>query len=139
MESASFGSLRSGVQFPPPRTKEYNTYIRLIDKDNFVSTPLHIQHDEDEFLAEIEKWKQSLLEWVKEDPLRDGMPLGRLDAGTCMIDLIRYLADYYSKTTPNCGGRVWATLKLEDFPKKKELRGTSIEDTENIVEIKTYE
>lgn len=114
-------------------------YIRLIDKDNFVSGTLHIQHDKEEFLAEIEKWRQGLLKWVKEEEDRDGMPLGRLDAGTCMIDMLKHLHEYYILTTPNCGGRVWATLKLEDFPKDKRLRGPSIEDTENIVEIKTYE
>ncbi len=114
-------------------------YLRLIDKNNFVSGTLHIQHDEEEFLSEIEKWKQGLLKWVEEDAQRDGMPLGRLDAGTCMIDLIRHLSEYYILTTPRCGGRVWATLKLEDFPKDKSLRGSCVEDTENIVEIKTYE
>jgi len=116
-------------------------YIRLIDKDNFVSNTLHIQHDEDEFLAEIEKWKHGLLEWVKKQGERSkvGMPLARLDAGTCMIDLIRHLAEYYINTTPHCDGRVWATLKLEDFPKDKELRSFDIEEAVSIVEIKTYE
>lgn len=113
-------------------------FIRLIDKDMFVSPILHIHHDEEEFLKEIESWKKGLLEWVKEDPRRDGMPLGRLDAGTCMIDLLRHLVEYYIKTTPNCGGRVWATLKLIDQPKNKSLR-IDEERSADVIEIKTYE
>lgn len=115
-------------------------YIRLIDRRHFVSSILYIHHDEDEFLAEIYKWRAGLWAWVKEDPLRrDDMPLGRLEAGTCMIDLLVHLHKYYVETTPNCGGRIIGSLSLERFPKAIHLRTPDIESTEDIVEIKTYE
>ena len=110
-------------------------WFRLIDKDGFVSPLVHIQHDEEEFLGVVDKWKKELHEWIKEDSHRAGMPLGRLDAGTCLFDLVRYLGNYYVESTPNCAGRVWATLKIEDFPKDEKLRVAIHE----VLEIKTYE
>ena len=114
------------------------TYLRLIDKNNWVSPILHIHHDSEEFLKEVYKWREGLWKWVAEEPHRDGMPLGRLEAGICMIDLLANLHTYYIKTTPKCGGKVWATLQLIDTPKRKEHRGKDIEDTEEVIEIKTY-
>jgi len=113
-------------------------YIRLIDKHDFVSTTLYIHNDEDEFLAQIEEWKKHLHLWLHCNPKMEGTPLGRLDAGACMIDMIRYLSDYFVRTTPNCCGKVMGGLKLEDYPKKEELRH-NIESSEDIIEIKTYE
>lgn len=114
-------------------------YIRLVDKNNWVSVPIHIHSDEKEFLVQVYKWRKELWQWISDNPKAKGMPLGRLDAGTCMFDLIRYLGKYYIENTPDCEGRVWATLKLEDFPKDKNLRGVEIEDQITIMEIKTYE
>ena len=102
-------------------------YIRLIDKQKFTSPVLYIHNDEKEFLHEIESWRKDLLDWV--DSLDwDGMPLARLEAETCMVDLLRHLTEYYVRSRPNCGGRIHATLKL--------LPG--IPENEVIKEIKTY-
>jgi hypothetical protein len=113
-------------------------WLRLIDKQNFVSPCIHIQHDHEEFLKVVYEWREKVWDFLDSDPKMDGTPLGRLDAGTCMFDLIRYLGEYYIKTDPFGRTHVWACLLVEDQPLKKENR-TPIEDGGNtIVEIKTY-
>lgn len=109
-------------------------YIRLVDEHNFKSPILYIHSDEDEFMAEIEKWKKDLLEFVKNNPKVDGLPLGGFDASTCMVDLMRHLTQYYVESTEfsfvEKNIRVLGTLRLlnEDY-----LTGHVV------VEIKTYE
>jgi len=114
-------------------------YLRLIDKGNFVSPILYIHADEEEFMGEVKRWKENMLQWIKNNPEMDCTPLGRLDAGVCMIDLLQHLAKYYVETIPGCKGKVISTLKLDEHPKAKELRSGNTEDMESIIEIKTYE
>lgn len=67
--------------------------------------------------------------WVKKTTFT-GVPLGRLDAQICMVDLLRHLTSYYILTTPLCEGHVIATLYLlndNDYSQ------------EEVIEIKTYE
>ena len=110
-------------------------YIQLIDKDGFLSSVLYIHSDYDEFRAEIDNWKQNLLAIVKSNKYVDGLPLGRLEAQTCMVDLIRHLGNYYVESTPLSfvePGNVWSCLKLAD-------QDEVLEYGNSIVEIKTYE
>jgi len=104
-------------------------FVRLVDKDNWKSPVLYIHSDEKEFMVEIEKWKKDLLEWVASLDY-DNTPLARLDANTCIVDLLRHITDYHVRTTPGCGGRIRATLRLFD---------ESYADGDDIIEIKTYE
>jgi hypothetical protein len=113
-------------------------WLRLIDKQNFVSPAIHIQHDHEEFLKVVYEWREKVWALLENDPEVSGMPLGRLDAGTCMFDLIRHLGEYYIKTDPSGRTHVWACLTLEDQPLAKENRAY-VEDMGNeLVEIKTY-
>ncbi len=105
-------------------------FLRLIDKDGWKSPVLYIHGDEKEFIKEIEKWKKDTLEWVKNSDF-DGTPLCRLDANTCMVDLLRHLTNYYIKSTPNCEGRIIMTLRLFDE--------ADVSEGDDIIEIKTYE
>jgi len=105
-------------------------YIKLIDRHKFESSVLHIHGDIDEFLEEIQKWKTELLAWAA-DLKYDGMPLMRLEADVCMVDLLRHLIAYYIKTSPYCKGRVVGTFRLV---------GPPVDLTnETVMEIKTYE
>jgi len=111
-------------------------YLRLIDKNKFVSPILYIHGDEEEFMGEVKRWKENLMQWIENNPEMNRTPLGRLDAGVCMIDLIRHLSKYYIETSPHCKGKVIATLKLDEYPK---FRSERTEDMVDVVEIKTYE
>jgi len=106
-------------------------FIQLIDKNGDKSPFLYIHHDYKEFLNEIEKWRQDLIQWRKNNPLDDGTPLGRGDVSTCIVDLLRHLTEYYVKTDAHNKGRITNTLCLystEDIDK----------EDENITIIKTY-
>ena len=70
-------------------------YVQLVDKDNFRSPVLYIHSDEEEFMEQILAWKKDLLALRKEYPAVDGLPLGRLDPDVAMVDLLRYLGNYY--------------------------------------------
>ncbi|KKN28304.1 hypothetical protein LCGC14_0855400 [marine sediment metagenome] len=105
-------------------------FLRLIDKDGWRSPVLYIHSDEKQFMEEIEKWKKDLLEWVKNSTFR-GTPLCRLDANTCIVDLLRHLTNYYTESTPNCEGRIIMTLRLFD--------NAYIDEGDVVIEIKTYE
>jgi hypothetical protein len=113
--------------------RRIDMYLQLKDKDGYLSPILRIHQDSEEFLAEVHKWRDGLFRWIEEDERRKGMPLGRLEPGTCMIDLLRHLTEYYKETTPNCGGRVWATLKLLECKDYNEWQ-----TAEDIIEIKLY-
>ena len=107
-------------------------YVVLVDKDGFESPALYIHCDEEEFLAEIEKWKADLLTFVRTT-LGPGMPLTRLEAETCMLDLVGHLVQYYKDTaigSMDCG-HVLGTLFLAG-PQRYPLQG-------KVVRIKTYE
>ena len=75
-------------------------YIQLVDKDGFKSPILYIHADEDEFMAQIEIWRKQIQKVIAEYPHVDGLPLGRLEPATCMMDLIRHLGNYYVENTP---------------------------------------
>lgn len=119
-------------------------YIRLVDKQNFKSPILYIHSDEDEWLEQINIWRRDLLAWVETHPLLSGMPLARLEADMCIVDLIRHLSQYYvdyndalSKISPDSiftqyEGRVVSTLRLVSS------QGTEVLKDEEILEIKTY-
>ena len=115
-------------------------YIRLIDERNFVSPFLDIHNDEEEFLKVIYEWRQKVWDWRAARPYADGLPLGRLDAGTCFLDMLRYLGEYYIKedVLDYYKGHVYTTLKVETCPKDPKLRGESIEESEDFLEIKTW-
>lgn len=109
-------------------------FIQLVDEHNFKSPLLYIHADEDEFMAEIEEWKEGLLKWA-EDPLVQGLPLGRLDSNTCIVDLMRHLTKFYVESTElsfSKEGRIFGTLRLLN---ESYLDGMD----EDVVEIKTYE
>ena len=92
-------------------------YIQLVDKDGFKSPVLYIHSNEDEFMEQINLWQQKVYEILDNYPHVDGLPLGRLDPNTCMVDLIRYLADYYIKSTPLSfvpAGHVYTTLAIKN-------------------------
>lgn len=105
-------------------------FVRLIDKDGWKSPILYIHNDIDEFIREIEKWKAELLKWAKNTGFK-GTPLGRLDANSCIVDLLRHLTEYYVKTTPNCEGRIFMTLRL--------FNESYLTEGDIVKEIKTYE
>ena len=108
--------------------------IRLVDKDNFKSPVIRIHADGEEFMEQIELWKKEIHKIHDEYPHMDGLPLGRMDAGTCMFDLIRHLGNYYVESTPLSfvpKGHVYSCLKLLETIEKF--------DDEDITEIKTYE
>ena len=110
-------------------------YIQLIDEHGFLSSVLYIHSDEEEFLEEIDNWKKNLLAIIKDNKHSNGLPLGRLEAQTCMVDLIRHLANYYVESTPLSfipPGNVWSCLKLAD-------QNEVLEYGEPITQIKTYE
>ena len=88
-------------------------YIQLVDEHNSKSPLLYIHADEDEFMAEIEEWRQDLFKWAKNPEVR-GLPLGRLEANTCIVDLMRHLTAFYVESTELsfAKGRVFGTLRL---------------------------
>jgi hypothetical protein len=95
-------------------------YIQLVDKDNFKSPVLYIHSDEDEFMEQIQAWKKDLHELREEYPAIDGLPLGRLEPDTAMIDLLRYLGNYYVESTPLSflpPGHVYGCLRIMDSKK----------------------
>ena len=104
-------------------------FVRLIDEHGFKSPVLDIHNDEEEFMEQIEMWKMNLLIWVKKTTLT-GMPLGRLEANTCIVDLLRHLTSYYVLSSPLCEGRITMTFRLVD---------DDYADGSEIIEIKTYE
>jgi len=90
-------------------------FIQLIDKDGFKSPVLYIHSDEDEFMAQINLWLQQVYETIDSYPTLDGLPFGRLDPNTCMVDLIRHLGNYYVESTPisfAVPGHVYSCLRL---------------------------
>ena len=106
-------------------------YIQLIDKDGFKSSVLNIfPNAEEEFLTKITLWKEELLLWSKEKGFR-GTPLGRLEAQTCMVDLIHYLTKYFVKSSDYCDGRIVGTMGL--------INTEELMHTAKIIEIKVYE
>ena len=102
--------------------------VRLVDKQGFKSPILYIHNDEDEFLEQIKLWRRNLLIWAEKTNFK-GLPLSRLEADICIVDLLRHLTSYYVLTSPLCEGRITMTLRL--------LHGKYYE--EDITEIKTYE
>ena len=111
-------------------------YIRLIDKGGWRSPIFHIHSDEEEFLQQIEVWKKEIHQIHKDYPHMDGLPLGRMDAGTCMFDLIRHLGNYYVESTPLSfipKGHVYSCLKLIEDKEEETLKH------EDVLEIKTWE
>ena len=110
-------------------------YIQLVDRDGFLSEVLYIHSDKDEFMTEVNNWKKNLLDIIKTNKYTNGLPLGRLEAQTCMVDLIRHLGNYYVESTPLSfipAGNVWSCLKLAS-------QNEVLEYGEPIIEIKTYE
>jgi len=89
-------------------------FIRLVDKDNFKSPALYIHSGEKEFLKVIKEWHSWLLYWIDKNPDMKGMPLGRLNPGTAVVDLLRVLTQYYVNSSPESQGRAYATLSLEE-------------------------
>lgn len=92
-------------------------YVQLVDKHNFRSPVLYIHADENEFLEQIEIWRQDLFKWIKDNPKVGGMPLGRLEPATCIIDLMRHLIKFYVETTEFsfvAPGRVIGSLRLQN-------------------------
>lgn len=104
-------------------------FIRLVDKDGLKSPILSIHCDEKELLGQIESWKEDLLIWSKRTTLTH-TPLGRLEADTCIIDLLRHITSYYLISTPHCEGKITSTLSLVD---ESYVAGSEI------LEMKTYE
>jgi len=121
-------------------------YIRLVDRDNWKSPILYIHADEKEWLEQITIWRRNLLEWVKAYPAMGGMPLGRLEASMCMVDLLWHLTKYYveynemlAEEMPNLviaqyDGHIVSTFRLLGPPETDNL-----EEVDNIIEVKTYE
>jgi hypothetical protein len=121
-------------------------YIRLVDKHNWKSPVLYIHADEKEWIEQIILWRKNLLAWCKKHPIMNGMPLGRLEASVCMVDLIRHLSEYYvnynnelaelmpDSITEKYEGHIVSTFRLLGPPE-----ADGLEDVENIIEIKTYE
>jgi hypothetical protein len=90
-------------------------YVQLIDKDNFKSPVLYIHADEDEFMAQIKVWLVLVRKVIADYPSVNGLPLGRLEANTAIVDLIRHLGNYYVETTPLSfvpSGHVYGCLRL---------------------------
>ena len=89
--------------------------IQLVDKDGFKSPILYIHADEDEFMEQINLWLQQVRKTIVDYPKLDGLPFGRLDPSTCMVDLIRHLGNYYVENTPlsfASVGHVYSCLRL---------------------------
>lgn len=127
---------RVGARPTSPATKDKDMYIILIDEHGFTSPALSIHSDHDEFLVEVEKWKKDLHETIKANKYVNGLPLGRLEASTCMVDLVRHLANYYVESTPLSfvePGNVWSCLRLVN--NRADLK----EIADEVVVIKTYE
>lgn len=114
-------------------------YIQLVDKHGSESPLLYIHSDHEEFMAEINKWKGGLLEWAKQDIVR-GLPLGRLEASTCMVDLLHHLTGYFVECAKN------DLAKYEYFQNRitnclRLLNSDYLDsvDEDEVVKIKTYE
>ena len=99
-------------------------FLRLVDKDGFKSPILYIHSDEDEFMEQIREWKNELHRFIEDEnkakevggPNAGGiMPLTRLDPETCLVDLVRHLSLYYTRTTPHSKGHVTGCLRLVDY------------------------
>jgi len=105
--------------------------IQLIDKDGFKSAVLDI-HDnaEEEFIAAIKHWFVWLHYWLERNPKMDGMPLGRLDPDTAMVDLMRELTQRYLLNTPNCNGRIIATFRLQNEDPEHPPKRLNLHDKE---------
>jgi hypothetical protein len=90
-------------------------YVRLVDKDNFKSPILYIHADEEEFMKQIELWLEQVKKVIADYPQVDGLPLGRLEPDTAMVDLVRHLGNYYVESTPLSFlpvGHVYGCLRL---------------------------
>ena len=98
-------------------------FLRLVDKYGFKSPILYIHCDEDEFMEQVHEWKNELHRFIEaENKAKEvggtnavGMPLTRLEPETCLVDLIRHLSLYYTRTTPHSKGHVTGCLRLVDY------------------------
>jgi hypothetical protein len=90
-------------------------YVQLIDKDRFKSPILYIHSDEDEFMAQIGIWLAQVKKVIADYSHASGLPLGRLEPDTAMVDLVRHLGNYYVESTPLSSlpaGHVYSCLRL---------------------------
>jgi hypothetical protein len=90
-------------------------YIQLVDKHGFKSPILYIHSDEEEFVEQINIWRNRIREIIINHPHANGLPLGRLEPNTCMVDLIMHLGNYYVENTPLSfvpKGHVYGCLSL---------------------------
>jgi hypothetical protein len=90
-------------------------YVQLIDKDNLKSPILYIHADEDEFMTQIELWLAQMKKVIADYPQVKGLPLGRLEPNTAIVDLVLHLGNYYVKSTPLSfapPGHVYGCLRL---------------------------
>jgi hypothetical protein len=90
-------------------------YVQLVDKHNFHSPTLYIHADEVEFMDQIEVWLKQVRKVIADYPKVDGLPLGRLESATALVDLVRHLGNYYVESTPLSfvpAGHVYGCLRL---------------------------
>jgi len=90
-------------------------YVQLIDKDDFKSPILYIHADEEDFMNQIEIWLKQVKKIIIDYPIVTGLPLGRLDPNTAIVDLIRHLGNYFVENTPLSflpSGHVYGNLRI---------------------------